>query len=57
MVVANDGWPNAIHASKEDGKKRSLDQDKIRDLKEKEGLLLGRMKCNFWLSEGAWRNR
>jgi len=31
--------------------------DKIRDFKEKEGLLLGRKKCNFWLLEGACKNR
>ncbi len=46
-MVADDGWSSAIHACKEDGKKRKLDQDKRRDSKAKEGLLLGRKKCNF----------
>jgi hypothetical protein len=36
-----------IHACKEDGKKRRLDHDKRWDSKAKEGLLLGRKKCNF----------
>jgi hypothetical protein len=49
MVGANDGWLSAIHACKEDGKKRRLDKDKRWDLKEKEGGLLGKKKCNFWL--------
>jgi len=29
-------------------KKRSLDEDKRRDSKEKEAKLLGRKKCSFW---------
>jgi hypothetical protein len=41
-VKANDGWPNTIHGCKEDMMKRRLDEDKGRDSKEKEGLLLGR---------------
>jgi len=34
-VVAKDGWPNAIHACKEDGKNMRLDEDKRRDSREK----------------------
>jgi len=49
MVAIDDGWPSAIHACKEEGKKKRLDQNKRQDSKEKEGLLLGRKKCNFWL--------
>jgi hypothetical protein len=49
MVAIDDGWPKAIHVCKEDEKKKSLDQDKRQDFKEKEGLLLGRKKCSFWL--------
>jgi hypothetical protein len=48
-VAVDDGWPNAIHVCKEDEKKRRLNKDKRRDSKEKEGLLLGRKKCNFFL--------
>jgi hypothetical protein len=44
MVAIDNGWPSAIHATKENGKKRRLDQDKIRDLKEKKGLLFRRKK-------------
>jgi len=46
-VATDNGWPNAIHACKEDGKKSRLDQDKRRDLKVKEALLLGRNKAIF----------
>ncbi len=46
-MAIDDGWPNTIHASKENGKKRRLDQDKRRDSKEKEGMLLGRKKYSF----------
>jgi hypothetical protein len=49
MVATDDGWPSTIHASKKDRKKKRLDKDKKWDSKEKEGLLLGRMKCSFWL--------
>ncbi len=42
MVAVNDGWPSAIHGCKEDGKKRRLDEDKGQDLKDKEGMLLGK---------------
>ncbi len=47
MAVDN-GWLNAIHACKEDEKKRRLDEGKRWDSKEKKGMLLGRKKCNFW---------
>jgi hypothetical protein len=35
-VAVEDGWPNVIHACKEDGKNRRLDKDKRWDSKEKE---------------------
>ncbi len=41
-MASDDGLPNVIHGCKEDEKKRRLDKDKRQDLKEKEGLLLGR---------------
>jgi hypothetical protein len=34
-VAVEDGWLNAIHACKEDGKNKRLDEDNRRDLKEK----------------------
>jgi hypothetical protein len=37
-VAVEDGWPSAIHACKEDGKNRRLDEDKRRDSKEKEDV-------------------
>ncbi len=46
-MATDNGWPSAIHACKEDRKKRRLDEDKRWDWKEKEGLLLGRKKCSF----------
>jgi hypothetical protein len=46
-VATDDGWPNAIHVCKEDGKKRRLNEDKRWDSKEKKGLLLGKRKCSF----------
>jgi hypothetical protein len=36
MVAAEDGWPNTIHACKEDMKNKRLDEDKKQDSKEKE---------------------
>jgi hypothetical protein len=46
-VAVEDGWPNVIHACKEDGKSRRLDEDKRRDLKEKEAWLPDRRKAIF----------
>ncbi len=46
-MAAENGWPNAIHACKEDGKRRRLDEGKRRDLKEKEAWLLDKRKAIF----------
>jgi hypothetical protein len=35
-VAVEDGWSRVIHACKENGKNTRLDEDKRRDLKEKE---------------------
>ncbi len=47
-MVAEDGWPSTIHACKEDGKNRRLDENKKQDLKEKQVELPSRKKCSFW---------
>jgi hypothetical protein len=47
-VAIEDGWPNTIHACKEDEKNRRLDEDKRWDSKEKEAQLPSGRKCIFW---------